>query len=389
MEKLKIHLIDLYKQNGSLFLKNTKQLKAIIDKEYPETSKNKILIGISLIEEIPERLATIYSYQNLTSEPTKYIYRLKALKIQLKNKYFLNSDEVDFIIDFWAEICCYDKLIPKEREGVYGYENYKGELIVDYKYDKSYQFNEGLGFAKTKQENDKYVCIDNNGDEHFTIQTDFFCSHEHPRFSDGLVLVSFNNKYFFLNKFGKTILAIDEKNAQPFSEGLAYVSDGRKSGFINKFGEMAIPMIYDFSYEITGFKNGLISIKKNNRAGVIDTDNNIVIPFNYQHVGPFIDGIALTVNYEKYNYIDINNNIIIPHIKDCFWAGDFSDGLAPISIRGKTGFIDKTGKFVIPPTYCFDTPYFVGGIAQAFLTPESYYTNYIDKQGNVLSGEWG
>ena len=55
MEKLKIHLIDLYKQNGSLFLKNTKQLKAIIDKEYPETSKNKILIGISLIEEIPER----------------------------------------------------------------------------------------------------------------------------------------------------------------------------------------------------------------------------------------------------------------------------------------------------------------------------------------------
>ena len=69
--------------------------------------------------------------------------------------------------------------------------------------------------------------------------------------------------------------------------------------FINKFGEIAIPMIYDFSYEITGFKNELISNKKNNRAGVIDTDNNIVIPFNYQHVGPFIDGIALTVNYRN------------------------------------------------------------------------------------------
>ena len=109
MEKLKIHLIYLYKQNGSLFLKNTKQLKAIIDKEYPETSKNKILIGISLIEEIPERLATIYSYQNLTSEPTKYIYRLKALKIQLKNKYFLNSDEVvisNFAYTTFGNVAC-------------------------------------------------------------------------------------------------------------------------------------------------------------------------------------------------------------------------------------------------------------------------------------------
>jgi len=236
MEKLKIHLINLCKQNGPLFLNDTKLLKAIIDKECPEASKDKFLIGISLVEDIPTRLGTIYSYKNLSSESGRIIYRLKAIKIQLKNKYFLGTDEVDFIENFWTEIICFDKLIPAGNENNHysGYKNSKGELIVDYKFFPAYQFNEGLAFATPDWTKEKYICIDSEGNEMFTVQCNGMQDLK-PRYSEGLALMSINQKYCFLNRKGETVLIRDEFKVQHFSEGLAFVVKDRKGGFINKY----------------------------------------------------------------------------------------------------------------------------------------------------------
>ena len=60
------------------------------------------------------------------------------------------------------------------------------------------------------------------------------------------------------------------------------------------------------------------------------------------------------------------------------WVGDFSEGLATVKLNWKFGYIDKTGKEVIPLKYDYASE-FSAGIAAAEL-----YGNwgYIDKQGN-------
>jgi len=50
-------------------------------------------------------------------------------------------------------------------------------------------------------------------------------------------------------------------------------------------------------------------------------------------------------NYE-WGFIDKTGKLVIPLVYD--WVWDFSEGLAVVVQNGKCGFIDKTGEVVIP-----------------------------------------
>ena len=60
------------------------------------------------------------------------------------------------------------------------------------------------------------------------------------------------------------------------------------------------------------------------------------------------------------------------------FAGDFSEGLAEVKLNGKYGFIDKTGKEIIPIKFDY-TSGFKNGRAGVKLEGK---WGYIDKQGN-------
>lgn len=47
-------------------------------------------------------------------------------------------------------------------------------------------------------------------------------------------------------------------------------------------------------------------------------------------------------------YLDAGGKVVLSGFAS---AGDFSEGLAPVKMGGGYGFIDKTGKAVIPPRY--------------------------------------
>ena len=55
------------------------------------------------------------------------------------------------------------------------------------------------------------------------------------------------------------------------------------------------------------------------------------------------------VQHKKWGYIDKTGRLIIPFTFDL--AMDFSEGLAVVEIEGKYGYIDKTGNFVIQPQF--------------------------------------
>ena len=66
----------------------------------------------------------------------------------------------------------------------------------------------------------------------------------------------------------------------------------------------------------------------------------------YDWVGDFSEGLATVKLNDKYGYIDKTGKEIIPCKYD--WVNDFKDGFARVVLNGKYGCINKVGKDVIP-----------------------------------------
>jgi|GEM_PF-5320233 len=77
-------------------------------------------------------------------------------------------------------------------------------------------------------------------------------------------------------------------------------------------------------------------------------------------------------------YIDRDGNPVIP--PTFVAAGDFSEGLAAARSGGYYGYIDKTGQFVIPPSYDFATAF----SDNTGLVYKDGLPIYIDRRGNPL-----
>ena len=98
--------------------------------------------------------------------------------------------------------------------------------------------------------------------------------------------------------------------------------------------------------------------------------NAVDITAEYDEAGQFHDGMAWVRKGDKYGYINESGKLVIPMIFEAayndmgYYIGgfypmsNFAEGLAAVSIDGKGGFIDKTGELVIPAIY--DGNFFIG-----------------------------
>ena len=84
----------------------------------------------------------------------------------------------------------------------------------------------------------------------------------------------------------------------------------------------------------------------------------MVIPCVYDKAISFSEGLAAVKNKDKYGFIDIKGNQVVPCIYDEVYNSAnlytyyrFSNGLARVKKAGKWGFIDKRGNEVIPCIY--------------------------------------
>ncbi len=73
------------------------------------------------------------------------------------------------------------------------------------------------------------------------------------------------------------------------------------------------------------------------------------IPFSapeYEYLGIFKEGLAVSAKNGKYGYINKNNEVIIPFLYDA--GTDFDEGRALVELNGKSGIIDRTGAIILP-----------------------------------------
>ena len=100
---------------------------------------------------------------------------------------------------------------------------------------------------------------------------------------------------------------------------------------------------------------------------------------SYDYINHFYEGLAYVEKDGKYGFIDKTGKEIIPCIYD--YVSYFNEGLSKVKKDGKYGFIDKTGKVVIPCIYDDDVSFF----DEEFLCKEKDGKyGLIDKTGKVV-----
>lgn len=139
-------------------------------------------------------------------------------------------------------------------------------------------------------------------------------------------------------KTGKEIVPCKYESVGSFFEGMAAVLQNGRWGFVNLKGEMVIPPKYvkASTYAILKFSEGLAVVTTdtsiNKKFGAIDKTGKTVIPFVYDNLVDFAEGLALA-----------NKGKILKQGKYS-WQQD-------IVTAGKIGYINKTGKTIIPFEY--------------------------------------
>lgn len=228
-------------------------------------------------------------------------------------------------------------------------------------------------------------------------------------FHDGIARVRIHGAARFIDAAGKPVALPTFDRVGEFSEGLAAVNTGEKResnlgllmepgkwGYIDHGGKLVIPMRFTAA---DAFSEGLAAVRGKEASGFIDRHGKLVIRAGFDTTTHFSEGISMLSLHGHRRYIDKTGHTLPTPTLDDDAGKDFSEGYAAVSIGGKWGYIDATGKLAIAAQY-IDAEDFSSGLAAVQLpidrateTPckeeQSSWTSgkkfgYIDRKGAVV-----
>ncbi|HMI79962.1 MAG TPA: WG repeat-containing protein, partial [Ferruginibacter sp.] len=214
----------------------------------------------------------------------------------------------------------------------------------------------------------------------------------------------------------KIIVEPEYFDIEIFREGLAVVKMRKPDfdfawGAVNVHGKMVIPFEYDYLGPVS---EGLMNFEKDKKKGFLDKTNKVIIPPMYGDYSTFNEGLAAvkTLPDGKYGYIDKNNNMVIAaQYED---ANPFYDGYAvvakkkgysmggsgkqTVTVPGEFVLIDRSGKEIIQNTYNRISPHQAGGLfiielkdkkgvmdsTGKTILPVEYADAIVDKNGYII-----
>lgn len=195
-----------------------------------------------------------------------------------------------------------------------------------------------------------------NKDGEFVIKPQYDDSY-YP-FSEGLAAVQIGGKWGFIDKSNRIVIPAKFTGAESFKDGIAAVCEGSSFAgedrwiYIDKVGRYIFESKEDLSYR--GFDDRLMSVKKGEKWGYLDTKGTWAIHPKYADTNTFSAGLAGVVEVDgTAGFINTKGEWVIRLEKAHPNYMGFSEGLAGVfdETEGKYGFIDSSGKFVIPPRF--------------------------------------
>jgi hypothetical protein len=165
-------------------------------------------------------------------------------------------------------------------------------------------------------------------------------------FEDGLAPARLGEKWGFIDHGGNWAIRPQYDSAYYFRGGVAFVGDGMRQFYIDRNGQQAIAA--DFA-RASSFSEGLASVTdaQSGLAGYIDSSGKYRIAPQFKIANPFSEGLAYVETGDDQNgYIDHSGQFVIKLPPISYYMTDFQNGLAPVNLDKKHGYINKAGDWV-------------------------------------------
>jgi hypothetical protein len=158
--------------------------------------------------------------------------------------------------------------------------------------------------------------------------------------------------FALIDRAGKELPVSAHRFTMPLGSGLLPVRSGDKVGFYRVDGQPAIPAAFLLTL---GFCEGLAAVKVAEGWGYIDEQGVMVIPPQFASASNFADGMAHVHRAGHGGFIDRAGKFF-PDPPHATQVGRFAGGFAPFRALSRIGvpawgFVDKSGKVALPPTY--------------------------------------
>ncbi len=174
--------------------------------------------------------------------------------------------------------------------------------------------------------------------------------------------------YGFKNEDGDWVQKANFNTASGFIQGFSIVSTNERYGIVNRFGELVVPVEYDnltplletkypnYSYNseedinemhaITGF----FIATRHDKKGLIDSSNRTVVRIDFEEFENFERGRGAIRDMEhKWGFTDLAGHIIATRYDEVY---DFQEeGIAIVTLSDKHGLIDSNGLCLLPNEY--------------------------------------
>lgn len=209
-------------------------------------------------------------------------------------------------------------------KGYCGFKNSNGEMITECKYDKVLDFSNGIAAVNN---DDMWGFIDKEGNEITPIQY-YTPLPFGADFIGEPIPVKLDEKWGYINRNGKIIVPFIYDQAFFFGDKsqIAPVRLGEGWGYIDKQGKVIIPIEYDNVSYILNDEDGLLTVKRNGKVGLLDYNGRIIASITYEFINEFNEGFSVVKWDGKYGFIDMHGKVVIPIVFEK--VGVFTDGLA-------------------------------------------------------------
>lgn len=290
-----------------------------------------------------------------------------------------------------------------ERDGRWGYIDQAGSISIQPTFPWAEEFHEGLAHVQVTGTvlgyDGRWGYIDRTGRIVIPPSSARMMSDsdgEESAFHEGLAMIEVEGKAFpprkgFIDKDGRLVIPARFTYLYPFSGGLAAATESESGdtgwGYIDKSGKWVISPRFDWA---SNFQFGLAPVNRKKDCGYVDMQGEQVLhlpaPGGKEDCasawGDFTNGLSRWLFGKKYGFIDRTGKTVIPPKFDLTYG--FSEGLAAVQIDKQWGYIDTTGRMVISPREFRSAKPFHNGLAE--VQTKDWAVGYIDRSGKYV---WG
>lgn len=275
------------------------ELNEIIPEKYDRISVNEFY-GEVYITGTRKNLTYLFDLDGNVYNDEGYdslsFWPISSFETILQNSDFANREE--FLDRVYV-------MLVAEVDGKFGIVGSKGNILLPIDYS--------------------YIKIFNSSEFYFTVEKE-----------DKVGILSVDNEILLPIEYDRIIFGVIEG-----------VND--KYGYVNRSVTKVIEPTYDFVSSLRyGSENEqFLAVTQNGKVGVIDLDENLIIPFEYDLLDELFDYLYVC-NEEHCGVIDIDNTIILPLEYDSI---DDSQDYYLVEKDGKMGVLHQNTEEVIPLVY--------------------------------------